>query len=226
MSSTALNTTQELIERSFYERIRLELVSKGYLPDISTYPDTDIGYANYKAAIDAVVTAKGFCIDLFGAGNAESRGTLKTPRIVIDTISSLPGAIGGDTTYIHREDDGDPYTVSLLPPQTVDFILHVTLVGSTIEEMRIMNSIIALALPRRGYIEFYNDNTEKFFIENTGSNDRQLSRDNQSQRTIAYTVLDLYDIEERVIETNIPPIDEITIETEVNENEDETTIIT
>ncbi len=226
MSSTPLNNTQELVERSFYERLRLELVSKGYLPDITLYPDTDVGYDNYKTAIDAVITAKGFCIELYGAGSAASKGTLKTPRITIDTISSLPGAIGGDTTYFFRDDDGDPYTHSLLPPQTVDFILHVTIVYEKIAEARIMNSIIALALPRRGYIEFYNDSGEKFFIENTGSYDRDLSRDNQSQRVIAYTVPDLYDIEERVISTNTPAIEEITVETEVNGNEDETTIIT
>jgi len=49
-----LSSLQELVELTIFHRLRLEIVSQGYLPDISTYPNTTVGYTNYKAALAAI----------------------------------------------------------------------------------------------------------------------------------------------------------------------------
>jgi len=220
MSTTPLSNTEELIERSFFHRVRKELVDKGYLPDITdtvTYPDTQAGWDAWNAAIDAIVANKGFAIEVFGFSSSKSKGMKKTPRIVINNVSSLPGTVGGDSTYFYeRSSTTGPYSQLIRPPQTVDFILQVIMSGVTAEQMRILNAVVALSLPRRGYIEFYDDPDHKFFIENTGSNSYDNTRDNQIDKIIAYTAPDLYDIEEIILNNNIAPIQEIRIEPTIN----------
>lgn len=224
MSTTPLSNTEELIERSFFHRIQKELVDKGYLPDITdtvTYPDTQVGYDAWEAAINDVVVDKGFAIELFGFGSVASKGTKKTPRIVINNVSSLPGTIGGDSTYFFERPTGSTgnYNQVIRPPQTIDFVLQVILSGVTAEQIRVMNSVIALSLPRRGYIEFYDEPDQKFFIENTGANAYDNTRDDQIDRIIAYTIPDLYDIEQIVISNTIAPIQQIRIEPTINDIE-------
>jgi len=220
MSTTPLSNTEELIERSFFHRIRKELVDKGYLPDISdsvTYPDTQAGYDAWELAINNIVTAKGFAVEVFGFSSSNSKGTKKTPRIVINNVSTLPGTIGGDASYFfERATPTGPYSQLIRPPKTVDFVLQVIMTGVTAEHMRIMNAIVALSLPRRGYVEFYDDPDHNFFIENTGSNAYDNTRDNQMDRIIAYSVPDLYDIEDIVISNSIAPIQEIRVEPTIN----------
>jgi len=221
MSTTPLSTTEELIERSFFHSVRKELVDKGYLPDITdtvTYPDTPAGIAAWDNAISNIISSKGFAIEVFGFSSARSKGMKKTPRIVIHNSSTLPGTVGGDGTYFFRKNPSGTYSQVKAPPQSVDFILQVMLTGETSEHMRIMNAIIALALPRRGYIHFYNNPDQNFFIENTGSNSYNNSQENQMDRIIAYTVNDLYDIEEIIMNNNIPPIREIRVEPTINED--------
>lgn len=228
MSITPLSTTEELIERSYFHSIRKELVDKGYLPDIDdtvTYPDTNAGYAAWKAAINTIVTNKGFCIEVFNYASSESRGSKKVPRIVIQTTSAVPGTIGGDSTYYFRPSGGQ-FNGVIRPPQTVDFFFNIHLLGMTAEQMRVMNAVIALALPRRGYIPFYDDPDYKFYIENTQSNSYDSARDNIMERILAYKSPDLYDRAEITALSNIAQINEIRIEPTVNGSDTDPIIVT
>ena len=126
MSATALSNIQEIIERSLFEVIRLELVDKGYLPDIAdtgTYPDNSTGWAQWEADLAAIIISMGFAIEIFSGGSSESRGVQKIPRIVIDSGNFLPGALGGDPRRFFS-DQGADYQALVTPPQTVDFYLN------------------------------------------------------------------------------------------------------
>ena len=88
MSTTPLTDTQERIERSIFERIRMELIDKGYLHDISIAPfNTGDGAAQaaWDAELIVISGAMDFAIELIGAGSYDKADEKKVPRIVIQS---------------------------------------------------------------------------------------------------------------------------------------------
>jgi hypothetical protein len=210
MSSTALSNVQEIIERSLFEVIREELVDKGYIPNITLFPDTEQGYADYNIAISAIVTTKGFAIELFNEGSNLAKGIKKVPRIVINTGNFLPGALGGDPQRFYL-DQGQSYQSLVTPPQTVDFFVNVHLVSGTVEQERILNSLIALAIQRRGYVPFYDGTSNTFFCRYLNFYHIDDQDTGLMEKVYAYQVSDCWDTEDRVINSNIAKITQINL---------------
>jgi hypothetical protein len=210
MSTIALSSTQELIERSLFEVIRKELVDKNYLPDIVLYPDTKVGYDNYNIAISSIVTSKGFAIEIYNEGSNYAKGVKKIPRIVINTGNFLPGALGGDPQKIYS-DQGTYYQALITPPQTVDFFINIHLVSETVEQERLLNSIISLAMQRRGYVPFYNDNSQTFFCRYLNFFHIDDVDEGLMEKVYAYVVEDCYDTEDKVFGEVIAKMSQITL---------------
>jgi hypothetical protein len=194
MSTTSLSIVQELIERSLFEAIRKEVVDKGYLPDITLYPNTPIGYQDYEDDKATIIATKGFAIDIYNEGSNMAKEVKKAPRIVINTGNFLPGALGGDP---QREfiDLGLTYRAQITPPQTVDFYLNVHLVSVNVIQERILNALMALALPRRGYIPHYNDPEETLFCRYLNFYNMDDSSMGIMEKVYAYEVPDCFDRE-------------------------------
>jgi len=210
MSTIALSTTQEIIERSIFEVIRKELVDKGYLPDITLYDDTEIGHTAYNEAISAIVVIKGFAIELFNEGSNLAKGVKKVPRIVINTGNFLPGALGGDPRK-YFTNQGLTYKSSVTPPQTVDFFINFHLVSNKVEQERILNSLVALSVQRRGYIPFYNDINQTFFCRYLNFFNIDDMEEGLIEKVYAYEITDCWDTEDRVIDVAIAKMTEITL---------------
>lgn len=224
MSTTSLSNMQEVIERTLFERIRQELVDKSYLPDIAdtgTYPDDDTGWAQWETAISSVVTAKGYAVEVFNAGISEAKGIKKIPRIVIDSGSFLPGALGGDPQR-YFEDQGAKYYALVTPPQTVDYYVNIHLVAGSIEQIRILNSLLSIAVPRRGYLPFYNDATSLFFARNIGYYDGDSSKEGIIEKIFGYEIPDCWDAGEVKFNLDIVKMTEITLNTNVQKYMDRT----
>jgi hypothetical protein len=224
MSATALTSIQEIIERSLFEIIRLEIVDKGYLPDVAdtgTYPDTDPGWTQWETDISAIVTSMGFAIELFSGGNPEAKGIMKLPRIVLNPGNFLPGALGGDPRRFF-EDKTTHYQALVTPPQTVDFYLNFHLISETIAQARILNAILALAVPRRGYIPWYNDGTKTFFARYLNYYDQSDTDQGVIEHVYAYEVPDAWDREDVESYATIAKINEITLNTNLQKYMDRT----
>jgi hypothetical protein len=222
MSATALTNIQEIIERSIFEVIRLELVDKGYLPDISdtgTYPDTNPGHAQWETDINAIVVAKGFAIELFGAGNNQAKGTKKVPRIVIESGNFLPGALGGDPRR-YFSDQGADYQALVTPPQTVDFYLNFCLVSGTAAQNRVLNALMALTIKRRGYIPWYSDGTKTFFARYLNYYDRNEEDKGIIEHVYAYEIPDAWDHEDIEVYDSIAKLNELTFNINIQKYED------
>jgi len=216
MSDTALATVQEIIERSLFEAIRVELVDKLYLPDIAdnvTYPNTQIGWDKWKADIKTIADgAKGFAIEIFSGGSSESRGIEKIPRIVMDSGNFLSGALGGDPRkYFLDQGIGEPYKALVTPPQTVDFYINFHLISNTIAQSRILNSLLALAIPRRGYLPWYNSLSNLFFIRYLNYFDQSDIQQGIIEHVYAYEIPDAWDREDIELAGTIAKISEITL---------------
>jgi len=217
MSITVLTNIQEIIERSLFEAVRLELVAKEYLPDIAntdTYPDTVPGWALWKAAIVTIVTAKGFAIELFSGASNETRGVKKVPRIVIDSGNFLPGALGGDPRRFFN-DKTTHYGALVTPPQTVDFYVNFHLISNSIAQSRILNAVMALAIPRRGYLPWYNDATKTFFVRYLNYYDQSNTGEGIIEHVYAYEIPDAWDREDVEVYATIAKISKITLNTNI-----------
>ena len=225
MSTTALTNIQEIIERSLFERIRLELVDKLYLPDISdttTYPDNQGGWDQWETDIKAIADgAKGFAIELFNGGTNIAKGLKKVPRIVINEGNFLPGALGGDPSRFFS-DQGVYYKALVTPPQTVDYYVNFHLISNTIEEVRILNAILALSVSRRGYLPWYNDATKSFFTRYLNYYDQSNESQGIIEHVYAYEVPDVWDREDVELYSSIAKMTEITLNTNVQKYMDRT----
>lgn len=224
MSDTPLSSIQEILERTFFHRIRQEVVDKGYLPDISdtiTFPDTELGWTAWLSAIQNIITNKGFAIEIFNAGTTEARGIKKLPRIVLHSDSFLPGALGGDPLRTFK-DNTTYYTAEVTPPQTVDFFIDTHLIADNINQIRILHSILALALPTRGYLPFYNDETRSIFIRNIGYYNADSIEEGIIEKVYTYEIPDCWGSENVEKFETIAKISEITLNTNMQKYMDRT----
>jgi len=222
MSDTALTGIQEIMERTLFEAIRQEVVDKGYLPDIAdtvTYPDDQTGWDQWEADIQTIIGTKGFAIEVFGVGNNTAKGVKKVPRIFLETGNFLPGSLGGDPTRFFS-DQGADYKALVTPPQTVDFYMNAGLVAETVAQSRILNGILALAIPRRAYMPWYNDATHTFFIQYLNYYDRSDVDQGILEHVYAYEIPDAWDREDVDLGYTVAKLSEITVNTNVQKYED------
>jgi hypothetical protein len=215
MSITPLSNIEEYLERTVFHTIRQEIIDKGYLPNILQYPQTAIGYNAYNAAVTAITnSSKKFAIEIFNSASPEARGTKKVPRIVIDSQGFIPGELGGDLSRFYYFDTiNNVYYGKIRPTQTSNFQFNIRLIALTIEQIRVMNAIVALSLPRRGYIPLYNFTpTQKVFTRYIGNVQVLGEQEGIIEQIYKYEIPDVWEIEDTTIPHNIAPIGQITLQ--------------
>lgn len=186
---------------------------------IYQYYDDTQGIADYQATIPAIITAKGFVIEIFGVGAQRAKYQKKIPRIVIIANQTLPGGLGGSPDKIFSPNNGDPlnpdaFTAEVMPPQTVDMTYDIHLVSSTSEQARIMHGIIGLGMPKRGYIKQYDNPTGiPIFVNQYSYRNVPDPSDNIMEDIYMFQANDIFETSNETVGTNIAPITEITLET-------------
>jgi len=152
-----LLNTQELVERTIYHSMRKHCVSRGYLPDIYSFDQNAQGYREYLEAFSAIVDDKGFAIEVFNSGPPTEREMKQVPRLILDIQGFVPGSIGGDQSQQYEwSEEHNKYYGFIAPPTTSDLYFNIHIVASNATQDRIMNALVSLAVPRRGYLPLYN----------------------------------------------------------------------
>lgn len=216
-----LADTQKLVERSIFEAIRKKLVSEGYLPDITLFPNTEIGYGNFQSAVQAIRSVKGFATEIFGHGSSQSKELKRVPRIAIVTRRVFPGDIGGivDSEYITNP--LDPNNIMEVKPdnQTADIQLDIHLVSNSAEQDRFLGAILAAVIGSRRYLPIYTDTTQKIFARQYNYYDLPDTMEGIIEKVYSYEIKDLWLFGGDTIRTSVPLIKEITINTTLLELE-------
>lgn len=209
--STILSDIQEIVERSLFESIRLILVEHNYLPDVVVYNDNDAGKAAYQTEIDNIVILKGFAIEVFGHSSSQKKYAKKVPRIVIYPKRIIPGDIGGgpDPEFIL---EGGSYTKKTQPPRTSTYEFEINVISNSAKQDRLMNAILAIAIPSRGYVKFYNDPLNSFFVEQYSFRESPDTQEGINEKFYMYRAIDLYFAEGQIIETGISPLKSIGVD--------------
>jgi len=201
---------QEIIEKTLYERLRLKFVALGYTPDITTFADTPTGYSLYKAALTAIDTAKGFAVELYGAGSIASKGQIRTPRIVLDFNTYVDGDFGiSPGPQLTYEEDEDEFTSTVYDISTYKGVLNVILITETITQERLLQKVLLQTLPSKAFIEYY-DRDGNFLILQENALKLSTPKDHISEWVYTYVIPDIHFEVSTVIDTH-PPIREITI---------------
>lgn len=207
-----LSNILSIAERTLFHCIRRKVVYYGYLPDITLYPDTEQGYLSYNTDIGAVRTDKGFAIEVFGFGSSQSKYLLKVPRIVLVSFGINQGDIGiTSNTYVPYTDSQGRtrYTERAVQSITSDLDFEVHMISRSAEESRILQSIVAIALPNLGYIPRYGDSSKYFNIIANSNRTIPILQEGLIEHIVSYTLKDLMEVEPGTIQTNISEIEEI-----------------
>ena len=206
MSATLLSTVQELIENSLFEVIRLELVDKGYLPDITLYANDSAGQLQWEVDLKALANP----IEIMNESASDKMDVKKVPRMVISSGSFLPGALGGDPRKYFR-DQGNDYSALVTPDQVTNFYINFHLICNNTIDERILNALLALTVPKRGYVPFWSDLTQNFFVQYLNYYDGVSNVDAVHHKIYAYEVQDVWDREDIEVEASIAKMTEITL---------------
>ena len=216
MSQTPLSDIEEYLERTVFHAVRQEIVDKGYLPNIlsGAYPQTPTGQNQWVTDVAVIAHgSKKFAIEIFNSASPEARGTKKAPRIVIDSQGFIPGELGGDSSRFYYFDTiNNVYYGKVRPPQTSNYQFNVRLIALTIQQIRVMNAIIALSLPRKGYIPLWNTSPEqRIFTRYLGNVQVIAEQEGIIEQVYKYEIPDVWEIEDIVVSSNIVPLAQITL---------------
>ncbi len=192
---------------------------------IYQYYDDTAGVGSFAAAQQAIITTKGFVVDIFGVGSPRAKYQKKVPRIVLIPNQSLPGALGGNGDPVYTPVGNDPlaptsYTKHVTPPQTVDFTHDVHIVTSSAEQARVCHGIVAGGLPKRGYIPLITDPTVRFFVEAFSYRNIPSPGDDIMEDVYMYKSSDMYETTNDVSPESLVPITEIKDEMKVGKASD------
>ena len=185
---------------------------------IYTYYDDSVGVIAFKTALTSIITSKGFCIEIFGASNPQAKYLKKVPRIVILPNQRLPGGLGGQPDKVYTPNNGDvlnpdAFTEKTLPPQTADFTYDFHLVANTAQQSRVLHAIVALAIPKMGYVNYYNDETKKIFVNHYSYRSIPNTQEGIIEDIYMYRICDIFETEDVIGRDDIKPIVEIKIDT-------------
>ena len=236
MSLIPLSIIEEQIERSIFEAVREELVDKNMLPDITTF-NLATGQNAWETALQVLKGSNthGWVAELFGVSGYQTKNTKKVPRIVIDSQQFLPGELGGDTTRIYQQPvpgPNNPFNGLARPPRSADYYFNLHVVTNKTDQLRKLQALLAIALPRRGYIKFHFEAMPTFsgnlFIQQLAYTDYPQTEEGVMEKIYRYVITDVWEQECIVqLQTTGPqagqpvvyaPIDEITITPEIDGN--------
>lgn len=220
---------EKIVTDEIYETLRQKLVLLGYLPDILTYDtmNNDVNIVEsemtrYDTDLKAIVTAKGFAIDLKGFGSNLSKSEKAVPRIVIDIHQFLPGNLGNDTNIYYELHPDGYYIRKRDAPVLSNLIFCVYAVAKNQQQIILLNDIIINTIPFRGYMKRTNEAalrySNNFFVQIKDKGHTPGLPEGILERYFIYEIPDLQEIRPIIITgDNIVPISEIDTEIKLEE---------
>lgn len=200
--------TLETIGRTIYERLRLAVVSAGYLPNV-----VGMSAAEYAAAKAAIIQSGKQIIEVLGEGAPDTRDEKKMTRITVQRRSSNGGSLGGfPATFYVPGTAPSTFKKLQMPERSRNVQYEVRLVSNTAEYDRIGDALILRALGQRRYLKCVKpDHTfetdEGFWFVRTG--DADVTSTDLIERIYSFTAQDVWTEEPEVLLDDIKPMSQI-----------------
>ena len=220
---------ETLVERSVYHLLRKEVVKRGYLPDIFQYDiqsaDATIARSEnerYKRDIVAIKNNKGFAIEVFNYSTNQAYGDKNVPRIVVQTDAFMPGAIGLDPTRNYVKQPDGTFSLTKSTELVSDFYFSIYLVANSTKIIRELHDIMVTVMPRRGYINRYDDNElrphSNLLIQYLSTSDISYLAEGIIEKVYKYLTPDVHEVDDRILDITVQEIKEIKVNTEEGDN--------
>lgn len=186
-----LSNILEIVDRSIFDAIYQVALDNGYTPPLN------LDLTQYNAARTSIAMNKGFAIELFGNGGIQTRDVEKVPRIAYNSTRIIPGQLGGapDKIFTRRASNFDMFDAEILPPHTSTYLVEIHLVSNLAKQERVLNSIIAAALPNKSYIAFYNNPDEYFLIEHYNYRQDEDDEHGITRNIYLFQIPDLFEVD-------------------------------
>ncbi len=207
-------TTQEIIERTLYASLMRVALQLGKTVNPEDY--LPVSAQNSEAYKDAIESIGSDFIYIFGVGNNQVRGAKIVPRITVELNAYYPGNIGTEAFIVGDEKVNNDYVAYDLPFESKNVQFDIHLVANTVEHLRLLHSIMYTALPARGYIRPFLENslaeylaikkklkTGNIYLEVSNFYDHNDQEHGILEKVYSYTCYDSY-IEE-YINTDVGP---------------------
>lgn len=200
-----LSLIQGRIEDSIFHWIRKKIVEEGYLPDITTFPNTDPGTAAYNLAKKNILAGpKKYCIEIFNVGSSQSKGVEMVPRMVLRHRLNLPGSLGSPDGPNYYLPVGDPtaggyYNQVRFPGRTTDLYYDIHLVSNSGNQNVLLHAIVEACLRGARYIPFYDNANEHFYIQHISHRDYPNTTEGIIENIYTFKISDIYMINPQII---------------------------
>jgi len=158
-------TSQEIIERTMYASIMQVALQLG----LTLNPDDYLPLSKEnQARFESDQSQLKKYIYIFGTGNNQVRGPKIVPRITIDLNAYYPGDIGVEQFMVGDEKVNGEYVMYNYPFETKNSQFDIHLVANNSPDLRLLHSIMYTALPARGYVKPFLENSLQEYIDNKG----------------------------------------------------------
>jgi len=202
----------ESLDRTIFELVRLKLVEKGLLPDITAYATLEL----YEAAKK---TWGPILVEVFGVGQSKARDKKGSHRIVIDRKGLAMGTLGGNTTY-HEEnadylegEDFKRFTKKRRPENTFNVNYEIRIITNSTSVDRKLSDVMYSSLGTHRFTKLIEGEvfgTKSALIVYNG--DVDVSSTDFIERLFMYMYSDVWlDSTSETLSTSIAPLLEITI---------------
>lgn len=133
------------LDRAFYEYLRIAIVGKNWLPDISILSEMD-----YFTQINTLISNEIRVVEIFGVGSVKDRDRVSTNKIVIDRIDLGPDSIGAFGTKHHKRTSPTSFERLARPAMTYSFTYQIGFVTDNTEDDRKLLNLILYTLGAMG----------------------------------------------------------------------------
>lgn len=211
----ALSNVIEIVDRSIFESLYRVCVENGYTVD-RTIENVLVDEDIWKAQEQLIIEDKGFVIEVFGHSNSHEKGRRSQPRLTYIPERLLPGDIGNSVSVQHIPNGGS-FNSTRGPTQTSNYTFKIILDAIDAQQMRLLQSIVASACPKRGYIKFYTDielvgeQTDRFLVNQFGYSDSPDNVKGVLSASYMYRAYDLFEYDPVDLDQTIAPISNIEV---------------
>jgi len=205
------------VDRAIGETIRLQLIAKGRLVDVTAYTGDPDGYNTAMNALRTTLAAQGKAvIDVYGVGPFEDRDGKTDGKIVINRKDIVPGDIGAANLKKYKPNyDQDEnligYTKVLLPDSTYHIEYEIRCIASSAEDeaflVEFMLELFQTPFELAGKDSNFDDTGDTFTMYSQGSVD--MTTREFMERIYRYSVRDAVITPEEVLDPNVPVLTKV-----------------
>lgn len=205
------------LDRAFYEYLRLAIVAKNWLPDISVLSEAD-----YFTQINALISSQIRVVEIFGVGSIKDRDRDSVNKIVVDRIDLGPDSIGAYGTKHYERTSPTTYKKLARPSMTYSVTYQIGYVTDNTEDDRQLMSLFLSVFGAMGCKQGIKEDgtkTENYFTY-TQVDFKDNSDGDYFERIFRYKISNVFISPDTIEDENIGVLTDIQIEIETKKEQE------